>query len=657
MSVFTIPLAVVFGAVTVLAFALGVRRLLGLPFSATRTLAAAVLSFFLASPIITAIGGPTVTGSRSVLPALWFIMLGVASAVLVGMVFLVAAEALVPSGSLPGMVSWGRALRRLAGRTRRYAQISRIVARHGLGPYVRGARRSELRSAEGRARLARTLAHALEEAGVTFVKLGQVLAARRDLLPEEFTDAFSRLQDQAAPVPWPQVEYALRTELDVPPGDVFAHLEKVPLAAASIAQVHAARLRTGEEVVVKVRRPGVWAVAQQDMDIITRLARMSERNTRWARRIGAVTLARGFADALREEMDLRTEARNIRSVSAAAASRRADGAVEFPLPCQDISTAGVLVMRRLHGTPLRAISPADAADGRARLARTLLHALLTQIMTDGVFHADPHPGNILLLEDGRVGLLDFGSVGRLDSTIRGAMRRLLLSLDRSDPAMLTDCLLEITEPPEELDEHRLERELGRFMARHLTPGTPPSLQMFTDLFRVVCAHGLAIPPEAAAVFRALATLEGSLTQMAPGFDIITEARRYAASQLAGQSTPQAIASAATDELAALLPLLRRLPRHVDRIAAAAGHGRLSINVRLFANRDDRQTITGMLHQALLTVLAASAGITAVLMLAVRGGPAITQAVSLYQFLGYCLLVTAGILALRVLIMIFRSSRV
>jgi ubiquinone biosynthesis protein len=191
---------------------------------------------FSASPIITALAGSAVSSKHpGLLPGLWFVFLGVVIAMLVGMIFLVIAEALVPSGSLPGPLYVARALRRQLGRGRRYAQITRILVRRGLLPYQRGGRRSELATSEGRARLARSLRLALEDGGVAFVKLGQVLSTRRDLLPAEFIAELARLQDDAPQVPWPQVEAVLRAELGAGVDEVFATFEREPLAAASIA--------------------------------------------------------------------------------------------------------------------------------------------------------------------------------------------------------------------------------------------------------------------------------------------------------------------------------------------------------------------------------------------------------------------------------------
>jgi ubiquinone biosynthesis protein len=658
MNVLNFPLVAVGAALTILVFAVGTRRLLGLRLPLLRTLLAGVIAFFVAQPIISAIGGPSVRRAAPVLPGLWFVLLGVVIALLVGMIFLVVSEALVPSGSLPGPVYAARSLRRQAGRTRRYAEISRILVRRGLLPYQRGGRRSELATAEGRTRLARALRLALEDGGVTFVKLGQVLSTRRDLLPAEFITELSRLQDDAPQVPWPQVEATLRTELGTGVDEVFATFDREPLAAASIAQVHRATLPDGRPVVVKVCRPGVRAVVDRDLDIVLRLADRLQRGTSWGRAVGAITLARGFADALREELDLRIEARNLTAVAAATAGRGPGAAqiVRMPTPHQALSGEQVLVMDHLDGRPLTAAETEVAPETRVALASGLLDTLLRQVLLDGTFHADPHPGNVLLLTDGRLGLLDFGSVGRIDAGLRAALQRLLLALDRGDPAALADALLDVVDRPEDLDEARLERTLGRFAARHVAPGITPDVRMFTDLFRIVADHGLAIPPEIAAVFRALATMEGTLTQLAPGFDIVAEARRFASGQLAEQLGPEELRRTALDELTSLLPMLRRLPRRVDRIGQALETGRLSINVRLLADPSDRRFITGLLHQVLLAFLAAASGVMAVLMIGLRGGPSVTPDVGLYAFFGYCLLVVAAILAVRVLVLVFRPDR-
>jgi predicted unusual protein kinase regulating ubiquinone biosynthesis (AarF/ABC1/UbiB family) len=246
-----------------------------------------------------------------------------------------------------------------------------------------------------------------------------------------------------------------------------------------------------------------------------------------------VDLSNGFAEALREELDLRIEAQNMTAVRVAAAAGGVNGSVRIPQPHQPLCTMNVLVMERLDGRALGTIIPSEEIGDRQGLARTLLDTLLHEVMIEGVFHADPHPGNVLLLADGQLGLLDFGSVGRVDAGLRAALQRLLLA--------------------------------------------------------------------------------------APGFDILAEARRFTTEQLA-----------------------------VER-------GRLGINVRLLADAGDRRYLTALAHQFILTFLAATLGVMAVLMLGLHGGPTVTHRVTLYAFIGYCLLVFAGILALRLLVLVFRPG--
>jgi ubiquinone biosynthesis protein len=651
-TVLTIPLFAFFTVLTVLVLAAGLRRLMGITLSPLRTVIAALIALFSASPIITAMAGAAVSRQHAgILPGLWFVFLGVVIALLVGMIFLVISEALVPSGSLPGPLYVLRGARRTARRTRRYSQIIRILARHGLIPHLRGGRRSELATPEGRARLARSLRLALEDGGVTFVKLGQVLSTRRDLLPPEFISELSRLQDDAPKVPWPDISEVLEASLGGPVTEKFASFDTEPIAAASIAQVHRATLPSGDQVAVKVRRPDVTGVVGSDLDIVQRLATRLQRSTRWGRSAGAVDLADGFAAALREELDLRIEARNMAAVAAAA--RGED--LRVPAPYQPYCGERVLVMQYLNGRPLLTAAPGLPAESRAALARVLLDSLLGQVMLDGTFHADPHPGNILLLGDGHLGLIDWGAVGRIDAGLRGALQRLLLALVHGDPVILTDALLDVVNRPEQLDEPRLERTLGRFLAQCFAAGVTPDARMFTSLFRIVADYGLAVPAEIATVLRALATMEGTLTQLAPRFDVVAEARRFAGKQLAAEFSPEAIRNTAADELAALTPMLRRLPRRIDRIGGALEDGRLTISVRILADPSDRRYLTGLVHRVLLAFLAAAAGIMAVLMIGIHGGPAISKTVSLYSFFGYCLLVIAAILAVRVLVQVFRPD--
>ena len=642
----------------VAALAWASRRLLGLSVGVLRALIAGLLGFAVAALLGQAL--------RAAQPGHEVAFLSVALGVplIVAMIFLVAAEALVPTGTGPGPVEVVRGARRAIARSRRYSQISRVAVRHGLGPYLRGRRLRRADAASGRAALAASLRRALEEGGVTFTKLGQLLSTRRDLLPEEFISELGQLQDRAEPAPWEQVEEVIVQSLGVPAAQVFAELDPVPAASASIAQVYKARLRRGDgsdaEVAVKVQRPGIRATVEQDLDIVQRIAAKLESRTRWARTYGLVALSQGFAAAMREELDFRVEARNMTAVAASwpAQQRAVGGSVPVTLPAlyDQLSSEHVLVIGWLDGVSLRKAGPLidDRGLDRAELTRALMRSMVYQLTEGGVFHADPHPGNIMLLADDRLALLDFGSVGRLDAQLRSGLQNLLLAIGRGDPAALRDALLDLTTYPDELDEQQLERALGQFMAIHLGGGTAPSTEMFTDLFRLGFRFELTIPAEVGTVLRALATMEGTLTLVEPGFDLVVEARQYAAAHVTGQLSPRAVQKTAAEELMALLPVLRRLPRRADRITGAMEQGRFSVNVRLFADERDRRVVTDLTHRFLLTLLGAATGIGAVLLIGAPGGPEITPTVSLFQVIGYNLLIVASILVLRVLFAIFRS---
>ncbi|MFI7064016.1 ABC1 kinase family protein [Kribbella sp. NPDC050124] len=654
---------VVFGLVNIVIFMVifvpVAQRLLGVRFGLVRLAVGAGLTLALFNPIAQGlVGPPPFEGPGAAAFALF--ALTTLCSVLSGLIFLVLAEAIVPTGSLPRARDLRRDLTGRIARTKRYLQILRIAIRHGLGPYIRGRRRPGRENAANQAELARSLRLALDEAGVTFVKLGQVLSTRSDIIPASVADELSRLQDQVSPAPWPDIESVLTDELGAPPLQLYADFDTEPLAAASVAQVHKARLPEGHDVVVKVQRPGIGAVVERDLDIVRRLARLLERNTDWGRAMGVRALADGFADAMREELDFTVEAGNMTTVAAGRSVASNNDLVVpelYPRAC----TRRVLTMQRLDGIGLgnAAAAIADRGLNPARLGRTLFDCLLGQVAIDGVFHADPHPGNFLLLTDGRIGMLDLGSVGRLDPATREALQRFLLAVDHGDPVAATDALLEIVYRPDVIDERSLERAVGQFMTRHLAAGVALGPAMFNDLFKIITSHDLGVPPEVAAVFRALATIEGTISRISPGFDLVAASRQFAAAHVTDRLAPDALRRTATEELATLLPTLRRLPRRIDRIAAAAESGRLGLNVRLFADDRDRRHITTLLHQALLAVLGATAGLMAVLLLGTPGGPKITATMTLYQLFAYNLLVICVVLVLRVLVLVFRlpdSSR-
>ncbi|WP_254780431.1 ABC1 kinase family protein [Arthrobacter woluwensis] len=639
------------------------RRLLGVPVGWPRSiLVAFMLTLFFSAAVRLFLGAAGLDSPESVsrdpaaavlvagLSALWTFALGVA--------VLMACEIMVPTGTLPNPFSWLQSARTHSRQAGRYTEVVRIASRHGLALGFRGLSRHARDREE---RTARALRQTLEEAGVTFVKLGQMLSTRSDLLPAAYIRELSRLQSEVQPEPWDRIRQALDRELGKPALDVFSHVDHAPLAAASVAQVHTATLNPLEpdhaqrDVVLKIQRPSALEQVSLDISIIEQLARWLERTAPWARRLGAVALARGFADSLTEELDYRVEAENTRALAHAVRGEE----LRVPQVHEELSTERLLVMERLQGIPLgrageqlAALNPAARRD----LARTLLRATIGQLTVDGVFHADLHPGNVLLCEDGRLALLDFGSVGRLESGSRRALASLLFAIDADDERLAGDALLELLDPPTRLDERRLTRELGQLMVRFRGGfGPQGGAALFGKLFTLVLDHGFAVPPQIAAAFRALAALEGTLRLLDPDFDVIAEARALGSDHLEQEFTPERLKTELSRQALTLLPTLARLPRRVDRLADALEQGTLTARVRVLADDGDRGFLTRLFQQLIVAVLAAAATIGAVLLILDDSGPSLTASLSWHSFFGFTLLFAGFVLALRAVTLAFRGS--
>lgn len=639
------------------------RRLLGVPVGWPRSiLVAFVLTLFFSAAVRLFLGAAGLDSPESVsrdpaaavlvagLSALWTFALGVA--------VLMACEIMVPTGTLPNPFSWLRSARTHSRQAGRYTEVVRIASRHGLALGFRGLSRHARDREE---RTARALRQTLEEAGVTFVKLGQMLSTRSDLLPAAYIRELSRLQSEVQPEPWDRIRQALDRELGKPALDVFSHVDHAPLAAASVAQVHTATLgpvgpdHTRRDVVLKIQRPSALEQVGLDISIIEQLARWLERTAPWARRLGAVALARGFAASLTEELDYRVEAENTRALAHAVRGEE----LRVPQVHEELSTERLLVMERVHGVPLgRAGEQLAALNPVARrsLARTLLRATIGQLTVDGVFHADLHPGNVLLCEDGRLALLDFGAVGRLESGSRRALASLLFAVEADDERLACDALLELLDPPTRLDERRLTRELGQLMVRFRGGSGPQGgAALFGKLFTLVLDHGFAVPPQIAAAFRALAALEGTLRLLDPGFDVIAEARELGSEHLEQEFTPERLKTELSRQALSLLPTLARLPRRVDRLADALEQGTLTARVRVLADDGDRGFLTRLFQQLIVAVLAAAATIGAVLLILDDSGPSLTASLSWHSFFGFTLLFAGFVLALRAVTLAFRGS--
>jgi ubiquinone biosynthesis protein len=496
----------------------------------------------------------------------------------------------------------------LLSRGRRFAELVRIARRHGLLPWRRLDFSWRPESSALRRSQAEGLRFALEEAGGAFVKMGQLLSTRTDLLPPEWVDGLAELQHQVTPAPWDDVRALLEAELGAPLADRFATFDTDPISSASIGQVHRATLADGTAVAVKVQRPGIEPIIRRDVNIALRVVSAVTRSSAQARALGVREAAEQYATDLFQQLDFGLEARNLAALRAAEDRSAHPGELVLPRAYPELSTDRVLVLEFLEGETLAALR--GSSPDIAPAMRVVLRSFLRQIVFDGVFHADLHPGNIMILPEGRPALVDFGSVGRLDSQLRDSLQELLVAYLQGDNQRIADGLLALAPLREGADEAAFRRALSGFITMELGPGARVSVATVDSLIALLLPYGITVPAELIAAARGFAILEGTLRTTLPEFDLLEESRALAGEQIRDQIRPEQISSLLSRELLALLPGFRRLPRRVERIGSAVEKGELTVNIRVLLGTGERRLLGRLVRQLVLAAVGLVAGVVA-----------------------------------------------
>ena len=478
---------------------------------------------------------------------------------------------------------------------KRAREIVAVLARHGYGYLLRRERLGEAAGPEldGAAPAAPApqdepldatagrVRRLLEDLGPTFIKLGQILSTRPDVVPGPVAAALKTLQDAAPRIDGAAVLETIRTELGRPADEVFEAFELEPIATASIAQVHRARLvREGgpRDVVVKVQRPGIHARMHADLSLLRWLAWALEGTIEEVSAYSPSAIVDHFEGVLREELDFGHELGNLERARAHFADR--PDLLVVPEPFPEASSARVLTMERLDGLKITAAAEVPGCD-REALVQRVVETTYKQVFEDGFFHGDPHPGNVLVLTDGRIGMIDFGVWGRLSAAQQDVLVELLVSIALKSPPTLSRLALRVGQPPPSFDRGAFEAEVAALMDRYvgvelarLAAGT-----LMGDIVDVIRRHRIRIPPEFAVLARATATLEGVLREVYPRFDLQRLAMPYVQRLLLRRLDAERLGPEAVALLLGLRAFVTEVPSQLDQLLRDLSTGRFQVSVR------------------------------------------------------------------------------
>ena len=503
-------------------------------------------------------------------------------------------------------------------RQKRLRYVLKIAMTNGITRTVKF-----VRNREDERELALALRLTLEQCGGIFVKFGQVLSTRKELLSPIFIEELEKLQQQAPPLSKEQVDALLKQNLPAPVDEIFSYFSEEPLAAASIGQVHKAVLRqTNEQVVVKILRPEVKEIMRDDLGILLEFATWISSKSAWAESFGFKDLAIGFAASLREEIDFQIEARNMMQVT--NMMRKTVLKVNIPRAYLQYSNANILVMDYIDGKSVANASVVFEKFNidRHEFAQNVLYAFLEQALISGIFHADPHPGNVYVENrQGMITLLDFGAVGRLAERQQEGLKLFLVGIHQNDVGTLVDGITMLVENAEEVERERIEQAVSQVLLKISYVDRVPTDELIYSIFSIVREFGLRFYPSVSVALRAIVTLDGTLRIIDPMFDIFQEAKLFSNAYVKNSfkqpfKEPKATKERLEEEIALILPNIRKIPRRIDQLVKKVEGGKIILHHDIFSDKANASFVTQLFSQFVLLFVGITFGIISVALLAI-----------------------------------------
>ena len=528
----------------------------------------------------------------------------------------------------------------------RLKDILGVLIRHGLGDTVRRLGLADSLQRAGHALhwdhaadLARLeppvqVRLAMEELGPTFVKLGQILAGRADLFGPEWIAEFEKLHSHVPALPLDALRPQLREDLGDEPEVVFARFDTEPLAAASIAQVHRAQLHNGNEVIVKIRRPGIADTIAADLRLLARLAALAEEELPWLKPYRPQQLVKELAKSLQRELDLASECRNAERIAKNMATMPW---IVVPAVHWQHTRERVNVQDFIGGVPGHHLEQlAQNGYDRKLLAQRGAQAVLKMIVEDGLYHADPHPGNVFYMPGNHIAFIDFGMVGRLSARRREELLALLLGLVERNPQAVADVLLDWTGDGSHADIDTLEAEIEAFVDQYYgVPLAQLSLGgMLSDVTTILREHRLALPSDLALLIKAFITLEGLGRGLDPDFHMAEEALPLLRKVMRAQYRPKVLMQRGWRNLRRMLALVEQLPHDISRLMRNARRGKLNIHLDIAHLRRVGDQLNQAANRISMALVIAALIVGSSIVMTVEGGPTLFG-LPAFGFLGFC----------------------